>query len=269
MAWQKCVTVSLFCAPSYRLPRALSLVLAFASVGAVRGAANKFLFAVIAGWTILSVLTHLSVLQELSNKAPFTMSKSLTYLRFDCGARLPASGYIKAGHEWGTNAKYVHEKQNGPPPRKDGRYRCVVFDMNGGISVPKLEDGRSAPCLSCPCRRSAGTKELRCMPEDPRHGWRFMVVCYPRELTADDEDSGADIAGRMESTLTPKQQEVFIWIKGFMVQNEMPPTVREIAKRFGMKSSSAFYFLQVLEKKGFLLRGPLGARSLVLTKSAI
>lgn len=194
---------------------------------------------------------------------------SLTYLRFDCGARLPASGYIKVGHEWGATAKYVHEQQGGSPPRKDGRYRCVVFDTNGGINVPKLEDGRSAPCLSCPCKRTSGFKEQRCMPEDPRHGWRFMVTCYPRELCADDEDSGADIAGRIETVLTPRQQEVFMWIKGFIAQHGMPPTVREIGKHFGIKSSSAFYFLGVLESKGFLMRGALGARSLVLTKSAI
>ena len=65
--------------------------------------------------------------------------------------------------------------------------------------------------------------------------------------------------------LTQTQRETLDWIKAFIVENGMPPTVREIGRAFGIKSSSVFQRLQTLEKKGFLKRGPLGARSLEIT----
>jgi len=42
----------------------------------------------------------------------------------------------------------------------------------------------------------------------------------------------------------------------------MPPTVREIGRRFRMVPSSVFGHLKLIEKKGYLKRGKLGARSL-------
>lgn len=62
--------------------------------------------------------------------------------------------------------------------------------------------------------------------------------------------------------LTPKQRETLDWIVQFIREQGMPPTVREIGKAFGIKSSSTFQRLQTLENKGVLKRGPLGARSL-------
>ena len=44
----------------------------------------------------------------------------------------------------------------------------------------------------------------------------------------------------------------------------MPPTVREIGNAFGIKSSSVFDLLTVLERKGHLTRKGRGARSLVV-----
>lgn len=64
--------------------------------------------------------------------------------------------------------------------------------------------------------------------------------------------------------LTPRQQEILAWVKGFIRDHGMPPTVREIGAAFGIKSSSAFELLQALERKGQLRRGDLGARSLVV-----
>ncbi len=45
----------------------------------------------------------------------------------------------------------------------------------------------------------------------------------------------------------------------------MPPTVREVGRAFDIKSSSVFYLLKELERKGHLKRGTLGARSLILS----
>ena len=64
--------------------------------------------------------------------------------------------------------------------------------------------------------------------------------------------------------LTPRQRETLEWIKQFIGENGMPPTVREIGDAFGIKSSSTFDLLKALERKGYLRRGELGARSLIV-----
>jgi len=64
--------------------------------------------------------------------------------------------------------------------------------------------------------------------------------------------------------LTARQRQVLNWIKGFIDEHGMPPTVREIGAAFGIGSSSVFDHLKALEKKGYLRRGDLGARSLII-----
>ena len=68
--------------------------------------------------------------------------------------------------------------------------------------------------------------------------------------------------------LTNTQRATLEWIEGFIGEHGMPPTVREIGKAFGIKSSSVFQRLKTLERKGFLKRGNLGARSLEMTNPA-
>jgi repressor LexA len=70
---------------------------------------------------------------------------------------------------------------------------------------------------------------------------------------------------RPPSTLaTPRQREILEWIKEFILAHKMPPTVREIGDAFGIKSSSVFQLLKELERKGYVERGSLGARSLTV-----
>ena len=64
--------------------------------------------------------------------------------------------------------------------------------------------------------------------------------------------------------LTPRQREVFSWIKAFIRKNDMPPTVREIGRAFNIKSSSVFDLLRALERKGYITREPRKARSIVV-----
>ncbi|GIK17001.1 MAG: LexA repressor [Planctomycetota bacterium] len=63
---------------------------------------------------------------------------------------------------------------------------------------------------------------------------------------------------------TPRQREILVWVKAFIRDHGMPPTVREIGDAFGIKSSSVFHLLKELERKGYLERGELGARSLIV-----
>lgn len=64
--------------------------------------------------------------------------------------------------------------------------------------------------------------------------------------------------------LSARQRETLSWIKRFVAEHGIPPTVREIGKALSIESSTAFYLLEMLQKKGYLRRGKLGARSLVL-----
>ena len=74
----------------------------------------------------------------------------------------------------------------------------------------------------------------------------------------------AEQTPRSKSGLTWRQSETLEWIKKFIREHGMPPTVREIGDAFDIKSSSAFARLKSLEQKGYLHRGKLGARSLTI-----
>lgn len=63
---------------------------------------------------------------------------------------------------------------------------------------------------------------------------------------------------------TPRQREILVWVKTFIRDHGMPPTVREIGGAFSIKSSSVFHLLKELERKGYLERGDMGARSLIV-----
>lgn len=55
--------------------------------------------------------------------------------------------------------------------------------------------------------------------------------------------------------LTPKQTDVFNYIKGYIEKNNIAPFIREIQKGCGMVSyKAAVDKLLVLEKKGFIKR---------------
>ena len=69
--------------------------------------------------------------------------------------------------------------------------------------------------------------------------------------------------------LTPRQRETLEWITQFIGEHGMPPTVREIGTAFGIKSSSTFDRLKALERKGYLRRGALGARSLIVENRSV
>jgi len=64
--------------------------------------------------------------------------------------------------------------------------------------------------------------------------------------------------------LTPRQRETLVWVKAFIRDHGMPPTVREIGDAFGIRSSSVFHLLKELERKGYIERGDMGARSLIV-----
>jgi len=86
----------------------------------------------------------------------------------------------------------------------------------------------------------------------PRTEHRFIR----REVT--------DMVKAQREQLTPRQREILDWVKDFIRDNEMPPTVREIGAAFDIKSSSVFELLKALERKGYVRRGDRSARSLIV-----
>jgi len=66
----------------------------------------------------------------------------------------------------------------------------------------------------------------------------------------------------MRPELSPRQKEALDWIRWFISQNSLPPTVREVGRALGIKSSSTFAILKALQNKKYLRRTALGPRSL-------
>lgn len=69
------------------------------------------------------------------------------------------------------------------------------------------------------------------------------------------------------TVLTDRQRQVLEWSKTFARKHGFPPTVREIGAAMRITPRSVFDQIKVLERKGYLKRGKLGARSLEFTDS--
>ena len=98
-------------------------------------------------------------------------------LRFACGAESPP--FEGSFQDWVKGQIKAHKGHAVGRQRHDGRYRVVTWDLNGGIVIPRMPNGETAPCLSCPCAKEAGRRELKAKPLDPRHGRRIVITCYP------------------------------------------------------------------------------------------
>ncbi len=66
-------------------------------------------------------------------------------------------------------------------------------------------------------------------------------------------------------TLSERQKKILSFLKAFTVENEYPPTIREIGTAVGISSTSVVnYNLNVLEKKGYIARDKTVSRGLRL-----
>ena len=74
----------------------------------------------------------------------------------------------------------------------------------------------------------------------------------------------------MSSRLTARQRQILHYIWECVEKQGVPPTVREIAAQFGLRSpASALRHLKALERKGFLRRRPGTARGIELVKERV
>jgi repressor LexA len=60
--------------------------------------------------------------------------------------------------------------------------------------------------------------------------------------------------------LTPSQQRVLSFLQEFANRNRFAPTAKEIARHFGIAEKNAFYYLDLLERKGYIRRRPHSPR---------
>jgi len=69
--------------------------------------------------------------------------------------------------------------------------------------------------------------------------------------------------------LSKREQKVFVFLKKYLDTNGYPPTVREIGKGIGVKSTSLIsYYLKALEKRGLITRETSVSRAIRLTSDA-
>lgn len=70
-------------------------------------------------------------------------------------------------------------------------------------------------------------------------------------------------AGR--GSLTPRQNEIYEFIRSYMEKEQAPPTIPEIAERFRLRSTNGvFEHLNALEAKGYIVRHAGKARGIAL-----
>lgn len=73
----------------------------------------------------------------------------------------------------------------------------------------------------------------------------------------------------MGKSLTKRQHEFLSFIEDFIAQHEYSPSFRELADHFGLSSSATVAeHLETLQRKGYLTKDPLEARSLQLVASS-
>jgi len=69
--------------------------------------------------------------------------------------------------------------------------------------------------------------------------------------------------GNSMPRMTPRQQQVLATIHDIMRETGLPPTVREIGQRVGLRSSCTVQrHLEALERKGYIRRSPTKARTI-------
>ncbi len=58
----------------------------------------------------------------------------------------------------------------------------------------------------------------------------------------------------MAAPLTPMQRRVLDFLREFVERHRFAPTAQEIAGRFGIAVKNGFYYLELLERKGYIRR---------------
>lgn len=66
--------------------------------------------------------------------------------------------------------------------------------------------------------------------------------------------------------ITPRQQRIFNFIRGYIQSNGVAPTIAEIGRQFQIRSSASVHaVLAILEREGLIKKVPNVSRGIVLT----
>lgn len=103
----------------------------------------------------------------------------MSYLRFECGARIPRTGRLE--ESFALTAKRAGEK-----PKRNGRYKIIAYETESGAASPRFEDGRRAPCMDCPNEKGAGRKEIGIWDNKGGRKSGILITCYPEEVFEDE-----------------------------------------------------------------------------------
>lgn len=109
------------------------------------------------------------------------MTTERRVLRFACGALSgPFEGSFR---DWVKGEIKARKGYAVGHQRHDGRYRVMVWDVDRETLTPRHADGTPAHCLSCPCPREAGRREVVGKPKRSSPFRQIMVMCYPEEVS--------------------------------------------------------------------------------------
>ena len=70
--------------------------------------------------------------------------------------------------------------------------------------------------------------------------------------------------------LTDTQEEIYQWLRDRIVEDHLPPTMREISRHFEFASATGSRcHLRALERKGWIVRIPRQSRNIRLTREPV
>jgi repressor LexA len=73
----------------------------------------------------------------------------------------------------------------------------------------------------------------------------------------------------MATDLTPAQRKVLSFLEDFVARHRFAPTAKEIAGNFGIAVKNGFYYLDLLERKGYIRRRPHSPRRIEFLGEAL
>ena len=77
--------------------------------------------------------------------------------------------------------------------------------------------------------------------------------------------TGNEIGEHVRRTPTARQRAILEWIHSYVQREGSPPTLREIGKAFGIRSTNGVNdHLRALERKGYIRRRDMLSRSIVV-----
>jgi repressor LexA len=118
------------------------------------------------------------------------------------------------------------------------------------------------------CSTPKATVDLPCEKLTTRAPFRVMFgrICSPSFRTQFEKK----LQMMPTATLTPRQSEIFDFLKERILVRGYGPTIREIGNQFGIASpNGVMCHLKALEKKGLIIREPNMARAIQLANQPI